>query len=100
MKSIKFFLCFITWLAVMDAYAQPQKPTPNFTPFRLSGKVYTPIGTPIDVGVWQSGDWSPAQKDSLVTYFQWFYNNRLTYKDDATFKYNCHAYAWDGSKNV
>ena len=43
MKSIHYFLWFITCLTVMNTYAQPQKPQLNITPQYDPGVVSTPI---------------------------------------------------------
>ena len=93
MKSIQYFLWFITCLTVIDAYAQL---IPNTYP----GKVSTPNGSQVDVKVWQSGDWNTAQKDSLKNYYLWYYGNKVSCVGEATFKYNCHTFTWDGSPNV
>jgi len=62
--------------------------------------INTPNFNPVIVGEWLSGEWSSNTKADMVNYYQGQYGNRLTFVSEATFKYNCHSYAWTSRRDV
>jgi hypothetical protein len=56
--------------------------------------VYTPNHTPVTAGNLVSADYTSSQKNDAKNYWLNKYSNRITYMAEATYKYNCHAYAW------
>jgi len=45
-------------------------------------------------------DWTQTTKNDMVSYYQGQYGNKISYEAEATIKYNCHNWAWDGSTTV
>ena len=64
--------------------------------------IYTPNNSPVSVSKWKNTDWSQNTKNDYIGYCQtrWGGGNRLIFESEATVKYNCHAYAWDGNTGV
>ena len=56
--------------------------------------IYTPNGTPITVEKLVSGDLTSDQKLQMKNELLNRYNNRIIYVSEATWSFNCHAYAW------
>jgi hypothetical protein len=61
--------------------------------------IYTPANTSVIAGRFIGTDYTSAQKNDAKNYWLSIYNNRIKYQDEATYKYNCHAYAWHISEN-
>ena len=100
MKSIKYILFLITLLYKTGANAQ--QPAHSYKPPSTTTNVitiYTPNNTPVTAYEWVSGDWTEEYKDSIKSYWLNAYNS-ITFIDEATCKYNCHAYAWAGRTNI
>lgn len=67
-----------------------------------SGTIYTPNGTGVSILRLIDDELTQEKKEALKTYWLDYYDNRITYVDEATRKYNCYAYAWymsDGHEN-
>jgi len=56
--------------------------------------IYTPRGTSVIALNLTSGELTAQQKLDAKNYWLSYYNNRITFVDEATRTYNCHAYAW------
>jgi hypothetical protein len=56
--------------------------------------IYTPKGTAVAALTLISGEYTNQQKLDLKNYWLSYYNDRITFVDEATRTYNCHAYAW------
>lgn len=56
--------------------------------------IYTPNGTPITVEKLVSRDLTSDQKLQMKNELLNRYNNRIIYVSEATWSFNCHAYAW------
>lgn len=41
-----------------------------------------------------SGELTTMQKNDSKNYWLSYYSNNITFLDEATYEYNCHAYAW------
>ncbi len=57
--------------------------------------IYTPNGEPVYAKKLVSGDFTSQQKQDSKNYWLNYYNNRITFMDEATLSYNCHGYAWE-----
>ena len=68
--------------------------TPVYTPVIVK----TPNRTTIEADSLISGDLTPAQKNDAKNFWLNCYNDRIIYMGEATYKYNCHAYAWHVSE--
>ncbi|MDR2910336.1 MAG: hypothetical protein LBV47_03080 [Bacteroidales bacterium] len=44
-------------------------------------------------------DYTTQQKNDIKTEWMNYYNNRITFEAEATYKYNCHVWAWAGFNN-
>ena len=64
-----------------------------------SATVNTPKGNPVPVLLWHSDDWTTSQKNDLKNACIKAYSG-ITFEAEATTKYNCHAYAWDGGTTI
>ena len=71
----------------------PPPPDPPGAVYELQ-TVYTPNGTSITAWKLLTGDWSQLQKDSLKLHWLSHFSNRISFIEEATWSYNCHAYAW------
>ena len=60
--------------------------------------IYTPNGTAVYSDELISGDFTSQQKEDAKNYWLNYYNNRITFINEATYSYNCHGYAWSKSK--
>lgn len=56
--------------------------------------IYTPKGTPVTVWTLISGDYTEQEKLDWKNFFLDLYDNRIIFVSEATYTYNCHAYAW------
>ncbi len=56
--------------------------------------IYTPKGTSVSALKFVGTDYNSSEKNELKNYWLNYYNNRITFKGEATYAYNCHAYAW------
>ncbi|MGI6339506.1 MAG: T9SS type A sorting domain-containing protein [Bacteroidales bacterium] len=68
-----------------------------------STTVYTPANTPVNAWQLVSGEMTQDDKNDLKNNWLRYYNYRITYLGEATYTYNCHAYAWhvsEGGSNV
>jgi len=91
MKKIRtFFLLIALFLSINAKSQNVTDPGAQYTP----DVVYTPKSTPVAVDRWVKNDWSSTDKNTLKSYHMNKYNNRIIFEDEATFKYNCHAFAW------
>lgn len=64
--------------------------------------VYTRNGTTVESLILTSGEWTTSQKSSIKSQTLNDYPT-VTFLDDATRTYNCHAYAWhltEGNSNA
>jgi hypothetical protein len=72
--------------------------------FSLSGQtysnstIYTPNGSSVGALILTSGEMSSYDKNYLQNYWEDYYDHRITFQNEATYSYNCHAYAWWISK--
>jgi hypothetical protein len=60
--------------------------------------IYTPSGIAVNAGLLSTTDLTSTQKNNIKSFWLSCYNNRITYVDEATYKYNCHGYAWNVSQ--
>ncbi|WP_165154692.1 T9SS type A sorting domain-containing protein [Parabacteroides sp. ZJ-118] len=56
--------------------------------------IYTPKGTAVSALQLTGGELSSSEKNKLKNEWLSYYNNRIVFKGEATYAYNCHAYAW------
>lgn len=56
--------------------------------------IYTPTGKTVNAWTLASADLTQQQKNDIKNFWLNCYNNRITYINEATYKYNCHGYAW------
>jgi hypothetical protein len=63
---------------------------PVYDPVTIS----TPNQTSITAGFLVSGELTAQQRNDLKNHWLYIYNNRITFLGEATWSYNCHAYAW------
>ena len=56
--------------------------------------IQTPKGTSVNALKLVSGELTSSEKNELKNYWLDYYNNRITFAGEATYEYNCHAYAW------
>ena len=56
--------------------------------------IQTPNGTSVEAKIFTSSDMTNSQKEDAKNFWLSCYNNRITYIAEATYKYNCHAFAW------
>jgi hypothetical protein len=87
MKTLYKILIIITLFITSNPFGL-------FSQSYSSTTIYTPKGTSVSALILTSGDYPPATKDYLRDYWLDFYDNRITYLGEATYSYNCHAYAW------
>jgi len=90
MKTIKFILLSTALAVVIDVSAQYSYTFPYSTPNCNPVTVLSFIGT----------DYTTMQKNDLKNFWLNDYSYRITFEADATYTYNCHAYAWAGSTQV
>lgn len=57
--------------------------------------IQTPKGSNVTAGSFTGTDWDSTRKVEIRDYWEDYYDNRITYKGEATKKYNCHSYAWN-----
>jgi len=65
--------------------------------------IYTPSNVAVGALQLVSGDLTSTQKTQSKNFWLSCYNNRISYISEATYSYNCHAYAWyttEGGSNV
>ena len=60
--------------------------------------IQTPNGTSVEAKIFTSSDMTNSQKEDAKNFWLSCYNNRITYIAEATYKYNCHAFAWHVSE--
>lgn len=85
--------CLLTFIAAnCQVTPPPPDPPPGVT--YQSKTVYTPNGTSITAWELLSGDYTQFEKDSIKFDLLYYYSYRITFIDEATYSYNCHAYAW------
>jgi hypothetical protein len=88
MKFLKtIFSILILLSTIINTYAQYQNVT-----------IYTPNNTSVIAGNFVGTDYTSSQKNQLKDYWLSYYDNRIEYDAEATYKYNCHAYAWHVSE--
>jgi hypothetical protein len=56
--------------------------------------IETPNQTPVQALTLTSNDMTSTQKNDYKNFWLNCYNNRIIFKGEATYSYNCHAYAW------
>jgi hypothetical protein len=56
--------------------------------------IFTPRLTQVSALLLTANDMTQPEKDNLLAYWLWYYDNRIYYQGDATYSYNCHAKAW------
>ena len=72
--------------------------------YMANAQIYTPVlvATPNQTyfyaGSLTSSDYTTNQKNDAKNFWLNCYNNRITYEGEATYQYNCHAYAWHVSE--
>jgi len=59
--------------------------------------IYTPSNIAVNALSLTSSDLTAQQKTDSKNFWLSCYNNRITYANEATYKYNCHGYAWNVS---
>lgn len=86
MKKLIILLpfCVYTYLVNAQSYTPVIVETPNQTSFYADSLT--------------SGDLTSTQKNDARNFWLNCYNNRITYINEATYKYNCHGYAWNVSE--
>ena len=110
MKSIKYIISTILLLLVAS-YASAQtiimrcwessmkddsgKPYSICWNVNATATVNTPAGNSVLVLQWYSDDWTSTQKNDLKNAYMKAYSG-VTFEEEATTKYNCHAWAWAG----
>lgn len=68
--------------------------------YMAKAQIYTPVlittpnQTSFYAGSLTSSDYTTNQKNDIKEFWLECYNDRITYKGEATYQYNCHAYAW------
>jgi len=77
---ILLFFCVFAYFVNAQNYTPVPVKTPNQTLFYADSLI--------------SGDLTSTQKNDAKNFWLNCYNNRIGYLDEATYKYNCHAYAW------
>ena len=111
MKSIRYIFTAILLLGAGYISAQdcgtvglilpPSYPDyPNGKPWSMTvcitpATVHTPKGNPVPV-YQMSNEWTSSEKNDMKSVCLNYYGDRITFEAEATTKYNCHAYAWDG----
>ena len=84
---IQFIIIF---LGVINAHAQ----------YNSSITVSTPNGNPVTAKIFTGKDYTSNEKNDLKNYWLSQYNRRITFESDATYTYNCHAYAWSENTSI
>ena len=68
--------------------------------YSVTTPVYTPLNNPVTVYNFIGTDYTSKQKEDNKNYWLNYYDDRIKFESEATYKYNCHAYAWDGNTGV
>lgn len=84
-KKIHYVLNFVTFIILSSNLLGQTRSWSN---------IYTPHGTPVSAGTLISVDMPTQQKIDYKNYWLAYYNNNIVFMDEATYKYNCHAWAW------
>ncbi len=56
--------------------------------------IYTPNHTGVTAKILTGDELTQDEKDDELNFWQTYYNYRLSYEGEATWTYNCHAWAW------
>ena len=60
--------------------------------------IKTPKGTNVTADTLVGDDLSATEKNDIKNLWLNYYNHEIEYLGEATYKYNCHAYAWHMTK--